>query len=265
MFMRCPEQYRQRYILGLKERPGGAQILGTGFHFAQETNFRQKIDTHEDLAVEAVVEAFHAGWEQELERYGGVNEVVWDEREKPDTIRKKGADLSALYRTQVAPTLQPEAVEHRFRTMIDGVPVPFVGGIDLVGTREHGTPWDDNYHSLDLVVDYKTAKAVKRELKPEWLLQARLYQLETGRRVEYHVAAKTKDPQVVTPVDAPQLAIDPSEQALQTTTKLLQRVVRQMTLLYLEYGPDTAWPGAITHPWACHFCGFRPSCVWWRT
>ena len=262
MFMRCPEQYRQRYILGQKERPGAALVVGSGFHFAQETNFRQKIESHEDIAVEAVVEAFHAGWDREIEKYGGAGEIEWDSREAADTLRSKGAALSAAYRTQVSPALQPQAVELGFLRDVEGIAVPFKGFIDFVGTRETGVPWEDGFKADETVIDYKTAKAVQRALKPEWGLQARLYQLETGLPVEYHVATKTKEPQIVTPVDAPALRIEVSDTALNVTTRLLQRVTRQMELLWGEYGPDTAWPGAITHPWACGFCGFRPNCVW---
>jgi hypothetical protein len=265
MFMRCPEQYRQRYILGVKEAPGAALVVGNGFHFAQETNFRQKIESHEDLPVEKIEEAFHAGWEREVEKYGGVNEIAWDEREKPDTLRAKGARLAAAYRTQVSPVLQPEAVELEFLTAVPGVPVPFKGYIDFVGTRENGVPWDDGYDSTDLVVDYKTSSKTVRELKPDWGIQARLYQMETGRRVEYHVAVKTKDPAIITPTDAPGLALEPTETALAVTAELLARVSKQMEHLYAEFGPDMAWPGAITHPWACGFCGFRQHCKWWAT
>jgi hypothetical protein len=39
MLNRCPEQYRQRYVLGKKERPGAALIVGGAFHEAIETDF----------------------------------------------------------------------------------------------------------------------------------------------------------------------------------------------------------------------------------
>src|SRR5437879_6191865 len=99
MWSRCPEQWRRRYVLGQKESPGAALVIGSGFHFAQEHNFRQKIESFVDLPAEEVAEAFHHGWERELEKYGGVNEVVWDDREKPDTVRAKGEKLAVAYRT----------------------------------------------------------------------------------------------------------------------------------------------------------------------
>jgi hypothetical protein len=39
MLNRCPEQYRQRYVLGKKERPGAALIVGGAFHEAIEDDF----------------------------------------------------------------------------------------------------------------------------------------------------------------------------------------------------------------------------------
>jgi hypothetical protein len=38
MFRRCPEQFRHRYILGEKERPGEALLIGSAFHTGLEFN-----------------------------------------------------------------------------------------------------------------------------------------------------------------------------------------------------------------------------------
>jgi hypothetical protein len=49
MLNRCPEQYRQRYVLGKKERPGAALIVGGAFHEAIEDGLRNKISNGELL------------------------------------------------------------------------------------------------------------------------------------------------------------------------------------------------------------------------
>lgn len=246
-------------MLGEKEAPGAALVIGSGFHFAQEHNFRQKIDSFEDLPAEEVAQAFHHGWERELERYGGVNEVVWDDREKPDTLRAKGEKLAVAYRVAVSPTLQPERVEHEFLLPVEGVPVPIKGFIDFVGER--GTPFDDDF--TELIVDYKTSAKSLRELKPEWGLQARIYQMESGRRVEYHVAVKKTEPSIITPVDAPNLGLDLSDTAERTVTNQLRRFTAQMDWYYREFGPDESWPtGAPFYGWACGYCGFESTCEW---
>lgn len=273
MFMRCPEQFRRRYILHEKERPGAALIVGKGFHFAQEVNFRQKIESRVDLPESEVVEAFHAGWDKELAEKGGANEIQWDDRIKPDTLRARGAELVKSYHAQVSPKLEPWAVEQEFNLLVEGVPVPINGFIDFAGKVWPGfdeIPFGTEEERAvvspyESVIDYKTASKVQRQLKPDWLIQAKTYQLATGKRVEYHVAVKTKDPVIVTPVDAPELGIDPSETALSMHKTLLQRISRQIAWHYAEFGPDQTWPGALTHPWACSFCGYRPTCMWHAT
>lgn len=270
MLMRCPEQFRRRYVLDEKERPGAALVVGKGFHFAQETNFRQKIESKKDLPESDVVAAFHAGWDEEVSRYGGVDEIQWDNQMKPDTLRARGVELVRGYHAAVSPKVDPLDVESEFSLRLPGVPVPFVGYIDLIGdvwpTPQELAGTKDGIVIPDLVVktvvDYKTANKAQRSLKPEWLLQARLYQLQTGLPVEYHVAVKTKEPQIVTPTDAPDLRIQPSDSGMSITTSLLQRLTRQLAWMFAEFGPDQSWPGAITHPWACGFCGYRPTCLW---
>src|SRR5579871_349320 len=121
MFMRCPEQFRRRYVLGEKERPGGALVLGRGFHFAQETNFRQKLETYRDLPMDDVVGAYHAGWDQEVAKYGGAGEIEWDDRLKPDTLRHRGEELVRQYHLAVAPKMQPTTVEEEFNLVLPEV------------------------------------------------------------------------------------------------------------------------------------------------
>lgn len=275
MFMRCPEQFRRRYVLHEKERPGAALVVGRGFHFAQETNFRQKIESGKDLPLDDVVGAFHAGWDSEVSKYGGVDEIQWDDRIKPDTLRSRGVELVKSYHTAVAPRLEPASVEREFNLEWEDVPVPINGYLDFEGavwpTAEElaGFTGGDLSYITDTVypavIDYKTANRAQRALKPEWLIQARIYQAATGKRVEYHVAVKTKEPSIITPNDAPELGIDVQDTAVAVTKTLLQRVSRQIAWHYSEFGPDQTWPGALTHPWACGFCGYRPNCMWWAS
>lgn len=270
MFQRCPEQFRRRYIRGEKERPGAALVLGSAFHFAQERNFSQKITSHEDLSVPEVLEAYHAGFDAAIEKNGGVNEIAWDEREKPDTLRAKGKIVTESYREQVAPSLQPLEVEERFSIELEGVPVRIVGAIDFYGHRIQGLndpdPSDEGSHELlygEKVIDYKTSGKKVSSLKPEWLLQARDYQFVKKAPVEYHVAVKTKEPQIITPQTEQALRIEVSDSALDTTALLLRRISETIAAYNATFGPDQYWPGAITHPWACGYCGYRPSCRWW--
>ncbi len=261
MWARCPEQWRRRYILGQKEAPGAAQILGSGFHIAQEHNFRQKIESHEDLAVAEIVEAFHHGWDTKIEDAGGVNEISWGS-DKPDTLRARGATLTSADREQVSPKLQPEAVELAISLELEGIPVPIQGHIDLVGQYENGVPWDPDYAVEPTTVDYKTSSKSVSKLKEDWGIQARIYQAHTKRPIEYHVAVKTATPKIQTPIDVPGLKLEYDVNQIALMHRTLQRYVKQMLMYWERFGPDEVWPsGAPFYGWACGYCGFAASCA----
>jgi hypothetical protein len=79
------------------------------------------------------------------------------------------------------------------------------------------------------------------------------------------VITKTKAPAVYTPLEEPDLALEDSVLASGRTAQLAQQLGWLMNHYMTSLGPDTPWPGAITHPWACSFCGWRMSCHWWDT
>jgi hypothetical protein len=72
MLNRCPEQYRQRYVLGKKERPGAALIVGGAFHEAIETDFAWKISNGELLDESFVEAAYHRAFDNRIDELGGV-------------------------------------------------------------------------------------------------------------------------------------------------------------------------------------------------
>jgi hypothetical protein len=247
MAQRCPEQWRRRYVLGEKERPGAALVLGGAFHSTQEHNYGQKIGSHEDVPTEEMLDYFNdLAWPSAVQRNGGEEEIVWDA--KPDTERAKGGAMVSVYREQVAPRIQPIAVEVEFKVDV-GLPVPILGYVDV--EREHA------------LTELKTAKAKQSSPKPDWRLQGRIYQMVKSKPVEWHVITKTKAPAVYTPLEEPDLALEDSVLASGRTAQLAQQLGWLMNHYMTSLGPDTPWPGAITHPWACGFCGWRATCHWW--
>jgi hypothetical protein len=114
MYMRCREQYRRRYVLGEKERPGAALVWGNAHNFALvETNFAQKIETGTDMSVADVELAFAEGFDQSVEKDGGEAEVQWGDN-KPGELKDKGVLLASHYHKTVSPTVTPIAVERSF-------------------------------------------------------------------------------------------------------------------------------------------------------
>jgi hypothetical protein len=66
MLNSCPEQYRQRYVLGKKERPGAALIVGGAFHEAIEDDFLQ--DSYErrlfSKTIRTIVASYHQAFDK---------------------------------------------------------------------------------------------------------------------------------------------------------------------------------------------------------
>lgn len=250
MFQRCPEQFRRRYILRQFARPGAALVWGAADHFAHETNFRQKITTGTDLDTDTVKDAFAEGFEKAIDRNGGTAEVEWGD-DKPADLKDKGVMLVEAYHRQVSPSVQPTSVEQKFEVRVAGVPVPIIGFVDV--------------ETDSRAIERKTSKQKASEIKPDWRIQGLLYQAVVRKPVEWHVSVKTKTPSVYTPETLPGLRLEHSPGIVRATGLLVGNLAQAMLAYWATFGPDQPWPGAITHPWACGFCGFRPSCAWWQS
>jgi hypothetical protein len=100
-------------------------------------------------------------------------------------------------------------------------------------------------------------------VKPDWRIQGLLYQAVESKPVEWHVSVKAKNPAVYTPLELPALTLPLNAVTVTATKSLVWTIARGMLAYWNTYGPDEPWPGAVTHPWACDFCGFRPTCAWW--
>lgn len=249
---RCPEQLRQRYFLDRSEPPSGALVWGKVDGKAHGVNFTQKIDSHEDLSSAEVEEAFAALFDEEVDEQGGESQIDWRD-DKPSSIKDRGAALVGTYHRQVSPRVQPTAVEEEFSIDIPGVPIPFIGYIDV--------------STAGVSIERKTSSAAAKVIPPQYQLQTLGYMLARQRPVEVHISTRTKLPRVVTPLEEPGLMLphDPSSRAI----RIIASRARYLQMLYETYGPDEPWPDAIgTMAWhtaACDLCGFRPDCPWWTT
>lgn len=247
MFSRCPEQWRHRYLLGERETPGGAMLIGGADHATWEHNFQQKIDTHQDLPVSDLEIVFAEAFDRRVDEAGGPDEVVWDTG-GDGAAKDKGVQLVRAYASTAA-TVQPVSVERKFEVAAAGLPVPIVGRIDVEQAAS--------------VLEMKTSAKKLSEPKPDWRLQGLLYQHESRKPVHWHVKVKTKVPAVYTPETDAGLVLEPDARMVMVTLERASRMARQMAWLFDRYGPDEAWDtSAPEHPWACGYCGWAKTCVW---
>src|SRR5438128_1630789 len=191
MLNRCEEQYRQRYVLNKIERPGAALVVGRAFHTSMEADFSQHIRYRELLPENDLQETYHHAFDTVIEEAGGVDEIVWNDREKPDTVRKIGSSCVSLYHTQVAPRMEPESVEVKFRREVEpGLEVE--GVIDFIGSQAYREGLERK--ELDphpMIADYKTSARTQRTPKNDWKFQGETYQWVTQKPLEWHVAVKS--------------------------------------------------------------------------
>jgi hypothetical protein len=253
MLARCPEQWRNRYCLGRKERPGEALVLGTAIHSTAERNFSQKITTYQDVPIPELVEWYEdEGFAAAVAREEERNEfdVRWDT--DPERARERGRSIIYAYQFQVAPRVQPLAVEERVEADF-GLPVPVIGYSDARTAQQ--------------VIDLKTGKQARKKIKPHWRFQAGVYSTIAELPCDFHTCAATEKGKatITTPLESPELSVylPPVARAE------LMRTVRSMgwlaNHLYTTLGPDHPWPTwGQQHDWACGWCGFRGGCPAWK-
>lgn len=258
MFARCPEQWRQRYCLGKRSAPSAAAIVGKADHQALAFNFEQKIETREDLPAAEVAELFAHTYEGELDMYGGATEVEWgrtrltgaDAKKAAAKTKDQGIELVALYTLTVAPTVQPTDVEVFFQVETEGVPVRIDGYIDV--------------ETETTLIERKTAQRTLSKPNPDWIVQGRIYQAVKKKPLVWHQSVRKAAPECMTDVEVPTMRLELDEQRNAQTTTLIQQTIRTIGYFHSLYGPDQIWPGALTHPWACGYCAYKPGCEWWQ-
>lgn len=253
MLNRCEEQYRRRYVLGEIERPGAALILGQAFHRSVEADFTECIREGELLSENALEATYHHAFDTILEEKGGVDEIVWNEHQKSDTVRKIGFNCTKLYHGQVAPRLTPTSLETNFSKEIEpGINVE--GIIDFTGKSQ-----------IPIIADYKTASRSTRSPKPDWRFQGETYQWVTQKPLEWHVVVKSSRPSVITPLESVDLLQPYREERNQFVVDTYKMAARKISWLMRVFGPDQYWPTTgYTHPWACGYCGYQKTCPAWE-
>lgn len=192
MYLRCPKQWSFRYIDGIIAPPSVSLLVGSAYHDALAVNFMQKIDSFEDLPVGDVLDAFSTSWERQVTRRATRDEednqveeferIDWQE-ENPHAAKDTGITLVGTYCKEVAPRIQPVAVEKPCTIEVLGMKM--VGRMDLeTDTRR--------------IVDHKTSSKSKTQDEIDRELQPSAYGLMTMRPVDFdfHIAVKTQTPKI---------------------------------------------------------------------
>lgn len=184
-FLDCQRKFYYAQVLGIKSPPGIAATAGTAYHAGLEKNFKQKVETHEDIHVDDCLEEVNRSFNE------GIKETKINERfDDPETERGRVLGLCELFHKTKAPKIQPAVVEGYMETnLANGVGL--TGHVDLIDVNGR-------------IIDHKTSKMkIDISKKVGYQLQAVSYYLlsiaagyEVDTGTEFLVAVKTKDPKI---------------------------------------------------------------------
>jgi len=255
MLFRCPRQFRHRYLLHEKERPGEGMVVGSFFHKTLEWNYLQKIKSGVDYPLSDAVQYLQdVAVPQVLEEEGGEDFVRWDTN--LDQARGDAHRITGAYYYTVVPHIQPTGVEERFEIEFPGVEIPVIGYLDTVEEQR--------------ILDTKTGRAAVKKVKPSWQLQGRLYSYASRKPTEFHSISKAQTPNIVTALQSDQMVVPvPSPEQAQEMTRLVNTAADLLRYFLTTLGVENEWPtwGAIPdftrNVLPCDFCGWKQGCPAW--
>jgi CRISPR/Cas system-associated exonuclease Cas4 (RecB family) len=246
MYLRCPEQFRRRYVEGKKSPPSVAMIEGTSHHKAAEEDNLSKRDKGKQLKPSQMVDIFEATWKDELVK--GEKDAAelkakleWED-DNEETIRKRGKILQTEYATKYSAQIEPVGVEEPFMTEVDvrGTRFRLMGQMDVT--------------TKDVVWDYKTSGRAKTDKDLGTSLQLSLYSwVKKTPKVSYVAFVKQAKPfvQLMTPA-----TVGPGRWlwALEVIASAVDGIRRGSF-------PKTN-PAMFPTPWWCssRFCGYWADC-----
>jgi hypothetical protein len=163
----CGEKFRRRYIEGHIIPPGVAMVVGKSIDQSVTANMVEKIRTGamltrsdvEDIAVES----FKAEWSQGIALSD--DEMKLGEIAVRDEGMAKALRLSKLHLTDIAPGIEPSAVQVSFSLNlgafleangVTGIPLDLVGSVDIMEEYTEQTNAGEVHHAA--IRDTKSAK-----------------------------------------------------------------------------------------------------------
>jgi len=229
-FIDCEARWFYRRVLELPETRGAALGLGTAVHEAVIENFRQKIETKRDLPTDGVTALFIDAMNRQLD------EITLTKDESADELKQCGEVMTRVYMDQVAPRVQPAAVEMPVQGMIGDVAVRgFVDIMDVNGD----------------IIDLKTASKKPSSISAGYRAQVATYSMlapGASGRARLDTLTKTKT------VSSHEQTIQIGEADRKFSTRLYSIAQEKMrTGLFA--------PNRSSHLCSRKYCSFADRCI----
>lgn len=236
LMIKCPEAWRQRYLVGTRGPATTALAVGSGVH-AGIAKMYEQLRANPKTSKKTLLEHATSAISDELDKRE-IAEYLRDEVETSST------HLLEVYATERPTHVKPIATEQEIRVDLPDSDISLKGFIDVVAETS--------------IVEIKTSSRKITIPTGAWKVQAWLYQAAIPKPVEWHVLVKQKQPILITSA-ALAVPYDPNvtSKALGLASATLERIQK----LYEQRGPYEEWPtDGILHPWACSTCDARTTC-----
>lgn len=241
MFNKCPESWRRRYLEREIIPPKLAMLKGTAVHAGAEVNFRQKVDSHQDLPTTEIIDAAVSKFETTIKHDGyqlGSDESELDVSKTKDAV----ALMAATHAAEQAPDYQPTEVEKQFRLELPAITHDLVGVIDLVTDKGE-------------VVDFKTAgKKMSQD------------DANASTQLTVYAAAKNPDGESTVKLDvliAPTVKMPVRRQVIESSRDKSDLPILAKRVAVVSKTIDAGlFPPAAVGSWWCSegWCGYWATC-----
>lgn len=257
MCLRCGEQFRRRYIEGHIIPPSIAAGRGTGVHKANHANLSQKIKTGKDLSLSDIKDATRDGY---VNAFSNGVYIAKADLSAKDRLLNEGLEdalrCAKIYREEVAPSVQPIAVEEPFKIDI-GLPLLLDGVMD--------------YQEKPLVGDLKTTSMkwaegrINQEIQPTFY--SFVHEKEKGIRPEfvYHILIARRGKTGPTSEELQEQRLTPTDQHYQALMAKLMLFVQMLQKgVFMPANPTSWWCNEkwCGYWYTCNYVGNRTPKQW---
>lgn len=239
-FEKCPRQFYYRWVEGLKRPPSSALTLGSAVDAGVTHNLQTKIQSGALASAAEVLDSFSTEFDKRR------SETDWGD-DDPGEQKDLGANLVSAHYLEIAPSIDPAAVQQTFELKPEGRSYTLYGTIDLIeksgviaDTKTSAKPYAADKVAIDIQpAMYTYAQEALTGVRPEFRYDVLL---KTG---------KTKTQQVRGVV---------GQQSIDLLFDRLDTMNRAIAAGSFPLSPDL--PGN----WWCsrRFCGYHDICPKFR-
>lgn len=244
-FLRCPENWRQRYLLDKPDPAGSKALVGSAFDKSFGDYYTARIGGGPGLELDAIQDSFRDNLLNEAD----TDTYVLDEDDTAGEMIDKSLPLVAAYLPVAQSMPDPIAVQQRVEIVHHSLPLPVIGFIDV--------------RFVSSLTDTKLA--ANRSFHPDWHLPLRIYSAAESVPADVHIITKTKVPAVYTGADGDEYTESWSAAKAARTLRLVGQTIAQIESMLVMFGADSPWPTlpGLVHTWSCGKCPYKKGCPAW--